>query len=71
MAKPTGKNSGTQTKSKKPGAGELRDDDLQEVTGGVLVNRPVGPVSTGPIGPTGPTGPTTGPTHPICVSGLT
>lgn len=73
MAKTTSKDAGNQAKSKKPGTGELRDDDLHEVTGGLLVNHPTGPISTGPIGPTDPTGPTnpTGPTTPVCTTGLT
>jgi hypothetical protein len=68
--KPTSKDTGIRAKENKPGAGELRDDDLQEVTGGILVNHPTGPVTTGPIEPTDPTGPT-GPTGPICVSAIT
>jgi hypothetical protein len=65
MAKPTSKDPGNQAKT--AATDELRDDDLQEVSGGVLINHPTtGPVSTGPISPTNPTGPTTGPTTPVC-----
>jgi hypothetical protein len=74
MAKPTSKDAVSkdvsQQKSDKPSAAALNDDDLQDVTGGVMVPHPTGPVTTGPFGPTGPigpTGPTTGPTIPVCI----
>jgi hypothetical protein len=68
--KPTSKDTWIRAEEKNPGSGELRDDDLQEVTGGILVTHPTGPVTTGPIGPTDPTEPT-GPTGPVCVSSIT
>jgi hypothetical protein len=73
MAKtPTSKDVSTQAKSDKTGTVELPDDDLQEVTAGMIATHPIGPGGTGPTFPTGPTEPTgpTGPTGPVCISGI-
>lgn len=42
--KPTSKETKVQPKTSKSGAAELRDDDLQEVAGGLAVNHPTVPV---------------------------
>lgn len=42
---PTSKETKVQQKTSKSGAGELRDDDLQEVAGGLAVNTPTVPVT--------------------------
>lgn len=63
MAKPTSKDAANKAAPKTPGADELSSDDLQDVTGGVLVNRPTGPVTAGPT--TGPVEPT----DPVCIGG--
>jgi hypothetical protein len=46
----TGKDIGTKQSTKKPAASEsLQDDELQEVSGGLLVTRPTEPIVGKPV----------------------